>query len=240
MKNESKKMLDRRSNVPLHTQMINSLRRDILDGKFALNEALPTHQDLSTQFGLETESIQIVFETLKKEKLIRFDGSAYRCIFKTIPTFFFDKISDFRHIIESRGLEYQVVDFDITVKDDDKQTSWIHLHRTYYGDDQCLIVADSRFCADVFPMLLHKSTNDTRPYTEYFIENKVKKFTSSLRVSLATLPNILAEEMSQPKDSTCSMTEYRVIQKDRLILESTVYMLGLGFRFNFLTKSNDE
>ncbi|OGS54489.1 MAG: hypothetical protein A2Y20_04125 [Firmicutes bacterium GWF2_51_9] len=235
MENKPVKRLDRRSKVPFYLQLANTFRREILDGVYPFKEALPTLDELSGQLGLSVEYLQKTFDVLMHEKLVDYDAPVYRCKFKSVPTVIFEKVSDFRFIIESRGMAYHIVDQPI-VLEKRQDGDWILLHRNYFGDQQCLIHAIARFKADAFPRLIHKPIDDTRNFASIFQENGITRFDTLKTIDHIPLPDELANEMNQPKNTTCSRTRYEVKQNDQLILVSDSYIIGFGFRFNFLTK----
>jgi len=235
MENKGMRKLDRRSKIPLSIQLANTFRREILDGFFEFGEALPTVEELSHALELSIDEVQETFELLVTEKLIFFDTPYYRCKFKSVPTIIFEKISDFRYIIESRGMHYTLIDKPIEIQTDNEGT-WIVLNRSYFGDQQCLILAVSHFRSDAFPTLLNKSVDDTRNFASIFNDNQLTRFDSRKTIDHMTLPDTYASEMNLPKKITCSKTHYVVTKNDEVILRSDSYIVGFGFRFNFTTK----
>lgn len=235
MENKHGKRLDRRSKVPLYLQLANTFRREILDGLYDFGEALPTIEELSLELDLSPDYLQKAFDALLSENLVEFDSPAYHNKFKPVPDVIFEKVSDFRYIIESRGMRYRVVDQPVVIESIDGE-SWIILHRAYFGDSQCLIRAIARFRSKAFPHLLHKTVDDTRNFAEIFNENGILRFDTLKTIDHIPLPDELAIAMNQAKNTTCSKTRYEVKQDDKTILISDSYIIGFGFRFNFMTK----
>lgn len=239
METKLSKRLDRRSKYPLYQQLSNVFRREILEGVYTFGEALPSIDDLKTQLDMTMEDLTKTFAILHQEKLVDYDAPFYRCRFKAVPTVIFEEVSDFRYIIESRGMVYYIVDQPIVLEDKPDGT-WITLNRCYYGDHQCLIHAISHFKKDFFVTLINKTIDDTRTFAAFFQENGIKRFDSIKIIDHIKLPEEIALAMNVSKDIVCSRTRYEVKQDDQLILVSDSYILGFGFRFNFMTQLNKK
>jgi len=245
---EMQKYIDRRSKTEIHKQLFQSFRTDIIEGRYPANTHLPSINELAQITQVSVHECEKVYDLLEKENLIFMEKGNYKSNMHPVSPIFFEQLSDFKIIIESRNLVYSVIDSKIEKIDyDPKLHPWefndkklFLLNRKHFGNDQCLIYSQTTSLLDLLPTMAAKDITDTGTYAKFFAQDHIPDMHSETIMNLRKLPEDIAKIMKQPKNIACSMSENFIHSEGNLIQYSRVWMITAGFRFDFTSEIEDR
>jgi len=245
---EMQKYIDRRSKTEIHIQLFQSFRTDIIEGRYPANTHLPSINELAQITQVSVHECEKVYDLLEKENLIFMEKGNYKSNMHPVSPIFFEQLSDFKIIIESRNLVYSVIDSKIEKIDYDPKLhpcefndkKLFLLNRKYFGNDQCLIYSQTTSLLDLFPTMAAKDIMDTGTYAKFFAQDHIPDMHSETIMNLRKLPEDIAKIMKQPKNIACSMSENFIHSEGNLIQYSRVWMITAGFRFDFTSEIEDR
>jgi len=245
---ELHKYIDRRSKTEIHKQLFQSFRTDILEGRYPANTHLPSVNELAQMTQVSVHECEKVYDLLEKENLIFMEKGNYKSNMHPVSPIFFEQLSDFKMIIESRNLVYTVIDSKIEPIDFDPKLhpcefsgkKLFLLNRKYFGNDQCLIYSQTTSSLDLLPNMAAKDSKNTDTYARFFTQDHITDMHSEMIINLRKLPEDIAKIMKQPKNIACSMSENFIHSKGNLIQYSRVWMITAGFRFDFTSELEDR
>lgn len=245
---ELHKYIDRRSKTEIHKQLFQSFRTDILEGRYPANTHLPSVDELSQITQVSVHECEKVYDLLTKENLIFMEKGNYKSNMHPVSPIFFEQLSDFKIIIESRNLVYSVIDSKIEPIEYDPKNhpdafngkKLFLLNRKYFGNDQCLIYSETTSSLDLLPKMAAKDIMDTGTYAKFFMQDHITDMHSEMIMNLRKLPEDIAKIMKQPKNTACSMSENFIHSEGNLIQYSRVWMIAAGFRFDFTSEIEDR
>lgn len=161
--------IDKHSQIPLHQQLMRSLREAILSGKLINGTKLPTEEELHVAFGLSRPVIRQAYKQLLDEHLIyrqkgkgsfvRHKEFHYGLLASTMPLN--EKIRRSGLQPSTIELERKVIDYDGLGRTDlpcPKGSKVLMIKRLYKGDDQILFYMETYRPLDLFPELEHFDT----------------------------------------------------------------------------------
>ncbi len=241
---ELNKYIDRRSKTNILKQLFESFRTDILEGRYPAKMYLPSLEELSQIIKVSVRECEKVYDQLIKENLILMDRGNYLSNMHPVSSDFFDQMSDFQMIIESRNLTYSITESKIVSVDYDPDLhpeefmgkDLFQLNRKYFGNKQCLIYSQTISSRDLLPLMASKQSNDTSTYAEFFVQDQIKSMHIGLTMSLRKLSDDIAKIMGQPINTSCSMSENLIHTEGNLMQYSKIWMIGAGFRFDFTSE----
>jgi len=242
------KYIDRRSKTEIHKQLFQSFRTDILEGRYPANDHLPSVNELAQITQVSVHECEKVYDLLEKENLIFMEKGNYKSNMHPVSPIFFEQLSDFKIVIESRNLVYSVIDSKIKTIDFDPKhhpsefngKNLFLLNRKYFGNEQCLIYSQTTSLSDLLPKMAAKESADTETYAKFFAQDQIKDMHSEMIMNLRKLPEDIAKIMIQPKNIACSMSENFIRSEGNLIQYSKVWMITAGFRFDFTSELEDR
>lgn len=245
---ELHKYIDRRSKTEIHKQLFQSFRSDILEGRYPANTHLPSVNELAQITQVSVHECEKVYDRLEKENLVFMEKGNYKSKMHPVSPIFFEQLSDFKIIIESRNLVYSVIDSKIEAIDFDPKNhpnefngkNLFLLNRKYFGNEQCLIYSQTTSSLDVLPKMAAKESKDTETYAKFLAQDQIKDMHSEMIMNLRKLPEDIAKIMKQPKNIACSMSENFIHSEGNLIQYSKVWMITAGFRFDFTSELEDR
>ena len=221
--------IDRRSSVPIHEQIKESIKASILDQTLYYQSVMPLSDQLADALKIDVSFVHIAYQKLVEEGFLKkIDEQTYAVAYYELTNYFFYKNVAIYDAIKALGmipsiecLKKEIVDLD---EDKLRQMGFqphekcLYINRIYKGNDKPIIILENYLPLSIFTDIEHKF-NGTEPLNAFMERAYGIKAKISRRMTKAVnLGEELAMHLGERKNAASIQSVNRVYDdKNRLI-----------------------
>ena len=198
--------IDKRSSLPIHIQLIQSLKTLMLSHDISYMDKLPDINDLSNVLKIRKSDIDLAYQRLLNENYIHKKDTLYYVNYFHFSANFYLKVIKLYDAIKDMGMTPSMKSLvkksthlpmelrkHLTVNSDCK---YYQIKRLYYGNNTPLIILDTYLLASKFENLLSHINDGEALYETLFKHYDVSVASSKRIFSVTNLDKETAEQLN--------------------------------------------
>lgn len=105
--------IDVESEVPIYTQLVNQIKRGVMQGKLKPGDNLPSVRRLAGDIGINLHTVNKAYKTLVSEGVVEQQKKGYAISLSTPPKISMNHLLEIKNQIEELLIDASIFDIDI-------------------------------------------------------------------------------------------------------------------------------